>query len=87
MTQTVKEMGYENLDFKGNFGHSIERQPDRRRYIEAGNMMPVGEAGLFTFEPHIRKKNCVDGFKYENIYYFDNTRAMPLGDLALLKEL
>lgn len=69
----IHRMGFENLDFMGNVGHSIESTPDARRYIEKGNDQTLGEAMLFTFEPHIRERGSAWGFKHENIYYFDSS--------------
>lgn len=68
----IKRHGFENLDFLGNVGHSIERQRQARRYIERGNSQMLVEADMFTFEPHIRHPNSSWGFKHENIYYFDD---------------
>ncbi|NZA27694.1 aminopeptidase P family protein [Luteimonas sp. SJ-92] len=67
----ISAEGFENLDFLGNVGHSIESAREHRRYIEKGNDARLGEVGLFTFEPHIRKTGGAWGFKHENIYYFD----------------
>ena len=69
--QKISEYGYENLDFLGNLGHSIELNPSLRRFIDKNCNEPLRSAGLFTFEPHIRKLNGVWGFKHESIYYFD----------------
>jgi Xaa-Pro aminopeptidase len=66
----IASRGFENLDFLGNVGHSIETTRERRRYIEKGNAMRFGDIRLFTFEPHIRKIGGAWGFKHENIYYF-----------------
>ena len=63
--------GFENLDFMGNLGHSICANLRDRVYIEAGNSKRLSEAGLFTFEPHIRQVGGVWGFKWEDIYCFD----------------
>ncbi|MEM8954854.1 MAG: M24 family metallopeptidase [Verrucomicrobiota bacterium] len=63
--------GFENLDFMGNLGHSINAKLDDRIYIEKGNLSRLSEIGLFTFEPHIREVGGKWGFKHENIYYFD----------------
>ncbi|MCW3110292.1 MAG: hypothetical protein JWQ09_4798 [Segetibacter sp.] len=70
--------GFENLDFLGNIGHSIEKDRDKRQYIEAGNNNILGNSKLFTFEPHIRVRNGVWGFKHENIYYFENGKLEEL---------
>jgi Xaa-Pro aminopeptidase len=71
--QLIQELGYENLDFQKNLGHSIETSLDARKYIEQGNEIRLGSTGYFTFEPHICKKNGEWGFKHENIYYFDES--------------
>lgn len=71
--------GFENLDFLGNLGHSIESRLEDRVYIEQGNSTRLSDAGLFTFEPHIREVGGDWGFKRENIYYFNEKgRAVEL---------
>ena len=74
----IEAMGYENLDFMGNLGHTIERHIDQRRYIESGCSVTVGDVGLFTFEPHIRAKTGCWGFKYEDIYHLEGDRLSLL---------
>ncbi|MDH5821914.1 M24 family metallopeptidase [Luteimonas sp. RD2P54] len=75
----ISAEGFENLDFLGNVGHSIESTREHRRYIEKDNDDRLGEVGLFTFEPHIRKVGGAWGFKHENIYYFGpDGRAVEL---------
>lgn len=69
---SIKTAGFENLDFSGNVGHSICGRRDDRLYIEAGNDRRLGDVSCFTFEPHIRQRGGVWGFKHENIYFFDN---------------
>jgi Xaa-Pro aminopeptidase len=77
--ELIRQCGYECLDFLGNVGHSIETAPADRVYLEPGNMRPLGDLGLFTFEPHIRKVGGRWGFKHENIYYFnDDGRLIEL---------
>ncbi len=71
MNDEIQAMGYENLDFLGNLGHTIEKRPDQRRYIERGCDVLIGDAGLLTFEPHIRAKTGWWGFKHEEIYHFE----------------
>ncbi len=68
----ITEMGYENLDFHGNFGHTIEKKLQDRIYIEKGSKIKFSEVDYFTFEPHIRKMNGEYGFKREDIYFFTN---------------
>ncbi len=67
----IASMGYINLDFLGNVGHSIATRLDDRVYIDANNNEPLSTVKFFTFEPHIRKVNGAWGFKHENIYYFN----------------
>ncbi len=73
----IRELGYENLDFLGNLGHSIETSPEKRRFIDRHCHEQLSP--LFTFEPHIRKPGGQWGFKHENIYCFDSSgRALEL---------
>jgi hypothetical protein len=75
----IQRLGFENLDFLGNVGHSIESTREARRYIEQGNLQLLGDVGLFTFEPHVRRSGETWGFKHENIYYFTGEgRAVEL---------
>ena len=67
----IQRHGFENLDFLGNVGHSIVSSREERVYIERGNRQLLADAGLFTFEPHVRQRGSPWGFKHENIYYFD----------------
>lgn len=78
MNLLINELGFENLDFKGNLGHSIETQIGNRVYIESGNDTKFGELRLFTFEPHIRRKNGKYGFKHEEIYFFNEGKLEVL---------
>lgn len=80
MNRILLENGFENMDFHGNFGHSIEREPGDRIYLEPGNKKTLGGHGKpFTFEPHIARKGGDWGFKREQIYIFGNDgRIRPL---------
>ena len=78
MNSFIDELGFENLDFNKNLGHSIVKNKDNRIYIEAGNKATFKDVDLFTFEPHIRKKKSKYGFKHENIYYFKNSKLKVL---------
>jgi methionine aminopeptidase len=69
-SRLVESMDFENLDFLGNFGHSIASRREDRVFIERGNREALGAVPCFTFEPHIRRVNGAWGFKHENIYYF-----------------
>lgn len=72
MNARIAQLDFENLDFLGNLGHSIETSREARRYIDKDTDQIVGSVGLFTFEPHIRKPSGPWGFKHENIYFFSN---------------
>lgn len=71
MNSFIAENGFANLDFAGNLGHSIVRRKEDRIYIEKGNDAGLGDAGLFTFEPHIGRRGSMYGYKKENIYFFE----------------
>ncbi len=72
VSESCYRHGCENLDFSGNFGHSIAKNLNDRIYIEKGNMASLGSAALFTFEPHIRFTGSQWGFKREDIYFFSD---------------
>ncbi|MCA9500534.1 MAG: M24 family metallopeptidase, partial [Nitrospira sp.] len=69
----ITSIGFVNLDFLGNVGHSIANTLDGRLFIEAGNHQKLASTRFFTFEPHIRHHNGKWGFKHEDIYYFDDS--------------
>ena len=78
MNAYIAEFGYENLDFGGNLGHSIDTRRERRIYIERGNRAPLSATRFFTFEPHIMKRNGAFGFKREDIYFFEGSELRIL---------
>lgn len=78
MNSLIEELGFENVDFNKNLGHSIVKHKDDRIYIEAGNKATFKDVDLFTFEPHIKKKKGKYGFKHENVYYFENSELKIL---------
>ncbi len=70
LSKRIKELGFINLDFHGNLGHSIETDERERICLEAGNKKTFREYGKpFTLEPHICLKGGSFGYKRENIYY------------------
>ncbi len=69
----IELLGYENLDFLGNLGHSIEKKTAHRKFIDKTCHAQLNEVAYFTFEPHIRKVSDKWGYKHENIYYFDKS--------------
>ena len=70
--EQISAAGFENLDFARNVGHSIEKRPSGRKYVEAMNRSKVCEVQFFTFEPHVRRVGGRWGFKHENILFFDS---------------
>ncbi len=89
MDAFLRENGYENLDFLGNFGHSIvEDMPegtffelvrDGRVFFDPNSHEKLSSVRFFTFEPHIRKAGGGRyGFKREDIYYFENGALQAL---------
>ena len=70
--QQIRTLGFENLDFANNLGHSIVLNRDDRIYIEASNQKLLGCVSFFTFEPHIAKIGSPWGFKHEQIYFFNS---------------
>ena len=78
MNDKIKSFGFENLDFNGNLGHTIEKDRNNRIYFEKSNMKKITESMLFTFEPHIRMIGKKYGVKFENIYYFENDSVREL---------
>ena len=74
----IHQLGYLNLDFKGNLGHSIEKESSARIYIEPGNQRKLSEVTAFTFEPHIALPGSLYGFKKENIYSFVDGKLVEL---------
>ncbi len=67
----IAALGFVNLDYLSNVGHSIAKDLDSRVFIDANNAQPISSVCCFTFEPHIREVDGVFGYKHENIYYFD----------------
>jgi Xaa-Pro aminopeptidase len=74
----IQSLGFENLDFLGNFGHSIEMTRTERVYIEEGNREKLSSVEMFTFEPHVRAIGGSWGFKHEDVYYFRNDALRQL---------
>lgn len=72
----IRRLGFENLDYLGNLGHSIASRREHRSYIEPGNFTRLGDVPFFTFEPHVRKIHGTWGFKHEEIYCFDSERRL-----------
>lgn len=78
MNWEITSAGFVNLDFLGNLGHSIEKRSGDRIYIEKGNQSRLKDVKYFTFEPHISRRDSMYGYKWENIYYFENRKLKVL---------
>lgn len=78
MNSLIQDFGYENLDFKKNLGHSIPKHGNSFIWLEMGNQTKFKDIDLFTFEPHIKKRDGKYGFKHEDIYYFDKEKLKVL---------
>ncbi len=69
----VTKEGYRNLDYHGNYGHTIENDQKDRVTIDRGvetNIVAYDKP--ITFEPHICRIGSSLGFKHEIMYvYFD----------------
>jgi len=72
LKEKVIVLGVEHLDFKKNFGHSIESALDDRVYITEGERRKLGDSELFSFEPHLKLHYGTYGYKDADIYYFAN---------------
>ena len=74
LNEEIVKIGFTNLDFHGNLGHSVEIDEADRIYIERGSSATIREIGKpFTFEPHICEQDGKWGFKREDIFYFDES--------------
>lgn len=78
MNGRIRELGYANLDFRGNLGHSIPQNGAERIYLEEGNQARLGSVQSFTFEPHVQQAGNCFGYKHENIYAFSRGRLVAL---------
>lgn len=78
MNDVISELGFLNLDFLGNLGHSIVEDKNDRIYIEKGNKAKLSEVKMFTFEPHISLPGSKYGYKREDIYYFEEGKLTRL---------
>lgn len=79
LSERIRELGFINLDFHGNLGHSIETDEKKRICLEAGNKKTFRSYGKpFTLEPHICLQGGSFGYKRENIYYIDGNRFVEL---------
>ncbi|MBQ1235150.1 MAG: aminopeptidase P family protein [Oscillospiraceae bacterium] len=66
----LSEMEAYNLDYSGNWGHSVNILQEERVYIKPRYHEKLGDYVGFTFEPHLQCKDYSFGIKRENIYYF-----------------
>ena len=78
MDAQVRSLGFENLDFLGNYGHNIGQDLHGRAFIDAHCRQRLDSVPLFTFEPHIAIPGSPLAFKYEEIYRFAGNRLRVL---------
>lgn len=78
MDAQVRSLGFENLDFLGNYGHNIGRDLHARAFIDAHCALRLDSVPMFTFEPHIARPGSPLAFKYEEIYRFVDGRLRVL---------
>jgi len=76
--QELTSRGFENLDFLGNFGHSIGGEVRGRIFLDAECCARLDSVPLFTLEPHIARSNSRLAFKYEEIYRFGKGGRLKL---------
>ena len=74
----VQELGFRNLDFLENYGHSIGRDLHARAFLDAECPARLDSVPLFTFEPHIARAGSHLAFKYEEVYLFQGSRLVLL---------
>ena len=56
----------------------MRKKSEDRIYIEKGNQTKLIDKEYFTFEPHIAKQDSMFGYKWENIYYFEDGKLKAL---------
>jgi Xaa-Pro aminopeptidase len=78
MDAWVRLLGFENLDFLGNYGHNIGQDLHARAFIDARCGLRLDSVPMFTFEPHIARRGSPLAFKYEEIYRFVGDRLRVL---------
>ena len=79
MEEILREHGYHNCDYHGNFGHTIEKDPAERITIAAGVDLSISAYDKpITFEPHICKDNGRYGIKHEDLYFFHEGKLRKL---------
>jgi methionyl aminopeptidase len=78
MDARVRALGFENLDFLGNYGHNIGEDLHARAFIDAHCTARLDSVPMFTFEPHIAKRGRRLAFKYEEVYRFEDGRLRLL---------
>ena len=70
VNRKLTEMDAINLDYSGNWGHSVNVLQEERVYIKPRYHEKLGDYVGFTFEPHLQCRDYSFGIKRENIYYF-----------------
>ena len=75
ISKEIEQLGFEQLDY---LGHGVQKDMHHLDYIAPDVTRTLGNAELFTLEPHIRLLDGQYGFKHENIYYFINNKLLEL---------
>ncbi len=78
MEAKTRSLGFENLDFLGNYGHNIGQDLHARAFMDAHCALRLDSVPMFTFEPHIARPGSSLAFKYEEIYRFASGRLRIL---------
>ncbi|TGK89252.1 aminopeptidase P family protein [Leptospira noumeaensis] len=78
LCKKIQNNGFELLDFRNNFGHSIEEDITLRKWFDSNNNEKFSTLKFFTFEPHIKKIGTNYGIKHENIYYYDGSKLIDV---------
>lgn len=76
ITDFISQSGFQNADFRGNLGHTVEKTLNARRYLEKDCDIKLSDLGPFTFEPHIMPSAGGQGYKREDIYYFEASKLI-----------
>lgn len=75
MLAEAESLGFSFVDY---IGHSLEKDHDGMRMIQAGSEIRLGDVDMFTLEPQIRAPDSPFAFKHENIYRFIEGRLIEL---------
>lgn len=75
MLAEAESLGFSFVDY---IGHSIEKDHNGMRMVQAGSEIRLGDVDMFTLEPQIRVPYSPFAFKHENIYRFAEGHLVEL---------